>query len=200
LRKGLLVAVEGIDGSGKTSVVRELEKRLKELKIRVETVREPSDGPIGEFIRKYLNREFGSEWDKKVEALLFAADRAWYFSEVGLPEGDVVLMDRSLYSSLAYQAETKEDEAWISEINKFVPKPHLSFFLDVRPEICISRIMRSGRRKTSKESLPELKRTYERYLDLVRRGYLIRVDAERGLEEVVEEILREILKRIASPP
>lgn len=99
------VAFEGIEGAGKSTIVRHLAERLREAGIAPVVVREPGGTPAGERIRKVL-LDRGGEVSPWTEALLFAAARAQLAADVigpALDAGEVVLGDRSVYSSLAYQ-------------------------------------------------------------------------------------------------
>ncbi|HAX81565.1 MAG TPA: dTMP kinase [Actinobacteria bacterium] len=99
------LAVEGIDGAGKSTVARELAAELSRLGHRVTQVREPGGTPVGESIREIL-LGLGHDLDHWTEAMLFAAARAQLAATViapALARGDLVVSDRSYYSSLAYQ-------------------------------------------------------------------------------------------------
>ena len=137
--------------------------------------------------------------DARVEALLFAADRLIHLRKVIEPlleRGVIVVSDRYLHSSLAYQSVTIGDRKWVEEINRFARKPDLGLFLDVDPEVGLRRLKR--RKKTKFEDVEFLRRVRERYLEYVERGELIRVNAERDLDEVFSEIAKiveEVLSR-----
>ncbi len=106
LEKGLLITMEGPDGSGKTMQMDLLEKALREQGYPVIRSREPGGTPIGEAIRNViLNPEY-TEMDSMTEAMLYAASRAQHVAEKIKPaiaEGYIVLLDRFLDSSLVYQ-------------------------------------------------------------------------------------------------
>ena len=98
----MLVAIEGLDGSGKSTLTKNLKDLLEGEGIDVTLTSEPTDGPIGKIIKTYLGGE--GERDIVLEALMFAADRIWHIHHIVIPaleEGRLVLTDRYKYSSLA---------------------------------------------------------------------------------------------------
>ena len=111
----MIVAIEGLDGSGKSTVIRGLSKMLRVEGIDFILTSEPTSGPIGLLLRRYLNAKIGGR-NIKLEALLFAADRIWHLEAVikpALRDGKVGITDRYKHSSIAYQAHTDKEEEWI---------------------------------------------------------------------------------------
>ena len=142
------IALEGIEGAGKTSVQAELRARLEAAGHEVVGVREPGGTPLGKELRRILL--YGDEPDPWAEALMFAADRAHLVAEVvrpALQRGAWVISDRSVYSSLAYQGVGRGlgiDAVWM------VNKPGLAgvwpdrvFLLTVGPDIGLARQARA---------------------------------------------------------
>ncbi|MCD6535508.1 MAG: dTMP kinase [Thaumarchaeota archaeon] len=193
---GLLIAFEGVDGSGKTTQAKRLVKWLSDNGVEAKYTCEPTRGALGKTLRAMAYR---GDADARVEALLFAADRLTHLRKVIEPlleRGVIVVSDRYLHSSLAYQSITIGDQKWVEEINRFARKPDLGLFLDVDPEVGLRRLKR--RKKTKFEDVEFLRRVRERYLEYVERGELIRVNAERDLDEVFSEIAKiveEVLSR-----
>jgi dTMP kinase len=186
--RGAFVAFEGLDGSGKSTLVRLTYEELRGRGFKVVRTKEPSPGPIGRFIRAQI----GSA-DRRLPAgalaLLFAADRLDHAERLikpSLDRGFIVLSDRYLYSSLAYQGAEGVSREWIMELNRFAPKPDLCILLDVSPETGLERI--GGRPKTIFEDEGLQHRVRDLYLELVREGEMIRVDAERPIAEVKREV------------
>lgn len=142
--KGCFIVFEGTEGSGKTIQATKLERWLLKQGYSAIFTREPTRFHIGSLINQIL--------EKKVFVadvalpLLFAADRANHTFRYIIPEikkGSVVLCDRYIFSSLAYQSagmKTVFDKKWLKEINKYVLKPDLTLFLDIDPEIGLKRI------------------------------------------------------------
>ncbi len=139
--RGRFIAIEGIDGSGTTSQTRLLGEWLRRRGFSVLETREPTPGPVGALARKHLGIT-DVPLDPASLALLFAADRIDHIRrEIGpaVAAGVVVLSDRYLLSSLAYQA-LDCDEAWVREINRYAPVPDLTLLLDVPAEIAAARV------------------------------------------------------------
>ena len=185
IRKGCFVCIEGLDGSGKSTQARLLAERLQKTRRVLLTV-EPSRGRIGTFIRQsYLYGE--NRLSSVVEALLFAADRVDHVqSEIvpALETGDVVISDRYVYSSLAYQGAAGLSLEWIQKVNSHALRPDIALFLDVDLGTVMKRLKP---RKSIMENLETQERVRGYYLDLVRVGLLRRVDGNRVKSEIAEE-------------
>jgi len=141
-RCGLFVVVEGIDGSGSTTQVRALTARLEELGCAVLATREPSDGPVGTYLRQILAGEVTHPAEPTTMALLFAADRRDHLDREILPalaEGKVVLCDRYLLSSLAYQGCLLQDLPWVRTLNRAALPADLTFLLDLPVPVASAR-------------------------------------------------------------
>lgn len=195
--KGAFIAFEGIDGSGKSTLVRLTYEMLSRRGLQVVRTKEPSSGPIGRFIRAQIGEMDGrlSAW---ALALLFAADRLDHAERLirpSLERGLIVLSDRCLYSSLAYQGAEGVSREWIRELNRFAPRPDLCILLDVRPETGMRRIGRRSKTIFENERLQDMVRRL--YLELAEEGEIIRVDAERPIREVQRDVnllIEELLK------
>ncbi|MFQ5762948.1 MAG: dTMP kinase, partial [Candidatus Bathyarchaeia archaeon] len=165
-RRGVFIAVEGIDGSGKTTQSYLLVNQLRQLGYRTEYTAEPTYGPVGNIIRLHLSR--GKSRRAEWEALLFAADRYHHIQETILPKlkrGITLVSDRYVYSSLAYQGAAGVDLEWIRRLNRFAPKPDLTLYLDVDPKASLGR-KTEGR--TVFEKLRDEEKTRRLYLRLAR--------------------------------
>lgn len=195
--RGLLICIEGLDKSGKTTQSYLLVEALKNMGFNAVYTTEPSSGEIGRFIRRYiLNR--GERIPTPIEALLFAADRLDHAERVIKPllnERKIVVSDRYVFSSLAYQGAAGLDLEWIMEINKMAPKPDLAIFLDVPVEVVMKRIQK--RRRRSVMEFPEIQeRVRKIYLDLVRMGLLTLIDGNRPIIEVSQDIQRVVVEKL----
>ncbi len=138
--RGLLIAIEGIDGAGTTTQARRLVDWLAASGLAAHVTREPSDGPVGKLLREILAGAHAPV-DATTLSLLFAADRADHIQrevEPALAEGIIVVSDRWYHSSLAYQG-TEEERQWIAELNRRARAPDLTVFLEVRPEVAAER-------------------------------------------------------------
>ncbi len=185
-KKGVFICIEGLDGSGKTTQAKILARKLGETTRAVYTA-EPSNGKIGMFIRE------SCLYDKKrlpssVEALLFAADRVEHIqNEVtpALEEGKIVICDRYVYSSLAYQGSAGLSLDWIKSVNEYALKPDVAFFIDARPEIAMQRLNRG---RSVMETLENQRKVRQVYLRFVENGELCRLDGEKPLSAVAEDL------------
>lgn len=196
-KRGLLICIEGLDKSGKTTQSKLLVESLRKLGFDAVYTSEPSDGEIGRFIEQYILR--GSRHIPiSAEALLFAADRADHVERKIKPlinRGKIVVSDRYVYSSLAYQGAAGLDLEWIMEINRMVPKPDLAVYLDVPVEVVMERILRRPKRSVM-ENLEVQTRVREIYLKLVKEGFLISIDGNRPIMEVSKEVQRVVLEKL----
>ncbi len=195
---GFLIALEGIDGSGTTSLAVELVDRLKKDGLDCVSTAEPSEGPIGELLRESLAGRFRPT--PSALALLFAADRLDHLNRViqpALDDGLIVITDRYLYSSLAYQS-VAVDPSWVETINIKARPPDLFILLDAPIEVCLARIeARDGWLLDVFEKADFLAQVRENYLRLARseqragRRVAI-VSAEPPLDEVAEAVFGEV--------
>lgn len=188
MSSGLLIALEGIDGSGKTTIARMIVEWLDRRRFEARYTSEPTRGLFGRILRSMALR---SRVDPRLEALLFAADRIYHLERIIDPllaKGIIVVSDRYLHSSLAYQSVTTGDPRWVEELNKFVRKPDLGIYLDVNPSEGLGRLRRR-RRKTRFEDEAFLEKVREKYLEYVRLGDLVMVDAGKPLDDVFSDVV-----------
>jgi len=128
-----------------------------------------------------------------VEALLFAVDRVDHVEKEvkpALEKGKIVVSDRYVYSSLAYQGAAGLDIKWIEEINRLALPPDLAIYIDVPPEVVVKRIRR---KKSVMERLETQRRVREVYMKFVENGKLVPVDGDRRKDEVAKDILTGVL-------
>jgi dTMP kinase len=184
--KGVFICIEGLDGCGKTTQAKLLVRRVRNSCDAIYTA-EPSRGKIGRFIRKHC-----LHGDKRssgiVEALLFAADRSEHVENTVLPalkKGQIVVSDRYVYSSLAYQGATGLDLGWIKRINEYAIRPDLAIFIDVEPETVVQRLKP---KKSVMENLETQRKVREVYVGFVEDGELIRVDGNKSKKQVADDI------------
>jgi dTMP kinase len=187
-KKGIFIVIEGLDGSGKTTQATTLAKRFNQSQ-NVMLTAEPSQGKIGTFILKGCLYE-----DKRLpieaEALLFAADRIEHIHKElkpALDEGKLVICDRYVYSSLAYQGSAGLSLDWIKNINARALQPDFSIFIDVAPERVIERLQRQ------KSVMETQQKVREVYLKYVEKGELVRVDGDKPKDVVADELHATVL-------
>jgi dTMP kinase len=185
-KKGVFIVIEGLDGSGKTTQAKTLTAKLRRTHNAIYTA-EPSKGKIGMFIR---NRVLYGEKrpPTAIEALLFAADRIEHVQNEVLPalaEGRVVVSDRYVYSSLAYQGSAGLNLDWIETINAHALKPDLALFIDVDPEAVQARLKS---RKSVMENLETQRKVREIYQKYIEKGELISIDGDKPKKTVAQEL------------
>jgi dTMP kinase len=191
--KGFFICVEGLDGCGKTTQTKLLVRKLRKMGWDAVYTAEPSRGKIGKFIQKYC-----LQGEKRtfpiVEALLFAADRFEHVEREiisALNEGKIVVSDRYVYSSLAYQGATGLDLKWIEMINEYAIRPDLAIFVDVEPEAVIKRLKP---KKSVMENLETQRKVREVYVKFVEKGKLVRIDGNKSKKEVADDVLKVVLR------
>jgi len=157
------IVIEGLDGSGKSTVTKLLAERFKEDNQPCITTFEPTKTPIGELIRQALTGK--QTFENETMALLFAADRYQHLQEEIVPAlvHSNVICDRYYYSNMAYQGLCERSLERVLAYNQTMLKPHITFFLDVSPTECLRRVIARGVDISIYESLPELELRYERY-------------------------------------
>jgi dTMP kinase len=189
-KKGLFIVIEGIDGSGKGTQSKLLYNWLGKKGYDAQLTQEPTEGKIGMIIRGGLK---GGGFDPTTEALLFAADRRQHTTliQTELKKGKVVVCDRYVQSSLAYQGAHGLDSGWLESINNFALKPDVVILLDLSPELALERVNSRGKKTDYFEKMEFLKRVREIYLN---QPEVLVVDASRSIDEVHETIKGVVLR------
>lgn len=186
-QKGVLIAVEGIDGTGKSTQVALLAERLRRAGLAVVATREPTDGRWGRQIRRLFHDRaaFGPE----EELRLFIEDRREHVKELiapALAAGQVVITDRYYYSTAAYQgALGKIDPAAILAMNEeFAPRPDLVLLLTAAPAVGVGRVRDLRRERLNdfeqEESLARVAAIFAGFAD----PSVVRIDATGDTEAV----------------
>ncbi|MEC9485192.1 MAG: dTMP kinase [Candidatus Izemoplasma sp.] len=203
---GVFITFEGPEGSGKTSVIKAIEAFLRADGYDILVTREPGGIKIAEQIRDIILSKENTEMDSRAEALLFAASRAQHFHQKILPalkDNKVILCDRFIDSSLAYQGHARElgiDQVY--DINAFAINqtlPDATIFIDVKPEVGLKRVFNNQRKidRLDLETLAFHKKVYEGYQILAKkyqeRFYV--VNGENPIESVIEDTLQ-IIKTV----
>ena len=204
--KGLFITFEGPDGSGKTTVATAVCERLAEMGYDVIHTREPGGIAISEDIRKIILDPKNTMMDAKTEALLYAASRRQHLVEKVFPameEGKIVICERFLDSSLAYQGFGRQlgfDE--VLSINLFAidnTYPDLTIYLDVDEQVGLDRLSnRDFKDRLDQESIDFHHRVSQGYREVLRRfsDRITIVDASASKEEVIEESMNRVLELI----
>ncbi|MFL5538863.1 MAG: dTMP kinase [Longimicrobiaceae bacterium] len=212
-RRGRFIVLEGIDGAGTTTQLNRLREHFLARGERAFFTHEPSDGPVGMLIRlalqgrlaggRYALHDPGdeahapsAEFDRTALALLFAADRADHVAtqvKPNLAAGRIVVCDRYLLSTLAYQGQSC-DVGWLLEINRPAVTPDLTLFLDLPPSAAEERMRASRWKKEMFETPHEqesIRDAYLRYIamDIPQVGNVKTIDASRPADVVFAEIV-----------
>jgi len=194
---GRFVVLEGIDGSGTTTQAARLAASLRAAGHAVVSTREPSDGPLGVVLRQALTRRLVGLSDQAL-ALLFAADRLDHLASVvepALAEGKVVVSDRYVLSSLAYQG-MRLPLSWVETLNAAARPADLTLYLEVDPRTAARR--RQGRGGAAElfdadEVQRAVARSYGRVVRKHARAQrVVRVDGRAAPDEVAREILSRV--------
>ncbi|WP_442602116.1 dTMP kinase [Paenibacillus sp. KN14-4R] len=208
MNKGIFISFEGGEGAGKTTVIKEVAAYLESEGIVVTLTREPGGIQIAEKIRTIVLDKNNTTMDGRTEALLYAAARRQHLVEKVIPalaEGQVVLCDRFIDSSLAYQGYARGlgmDEVY--NINQFAIldcMPDMTIFMDVRPEVGLARIHANADRDVDRLDLETNQfhdKVYEGYHILLGKypNRIVKVDAEREPSEICKEVNRMIMQKI----
>ena len=205
---GLFITIEGPEGSGKTTVAKKVVETLQNEGYKVLYTREPGGVGIAEKIRDIILDVNNTNLDPRSEALLYAASRRQHLVEKVLPalkDGFIVICDRFVDSSLAYQGHARKigiDE--IYDINTFAIDTHwpdITILLDIEPEIGLQRIMKNRQDEVNRLDLEGLN-----FHNLVHEGYQIikekyvsrmtLVDGNQSPEVVFDSVYKIIKNKI----
>lgn len=200
--RGLFITLEGPDGSGKSTLTRLLGDYLGDKGYDFITTREPGGTLIGEEIRHIILDKKNINISGETEALLYAAARGQHVHEKIMPaleKGQIVLCDRFVLSSLAYQGVGRalgvEDVKAINDFATNGLQPDLILFFHVDPELTLKRktLKKSGDR-LEEEGNDFHKSVYEGYMDLIKiyPENIKLIDATKSIEEVLEQSIKEI--------
>lgn len=195
--RGLFITLEGGDGAGKSTQIRNIEIFFEKKGLTVTHTREPGGPPISEKLRAILLDPANKEMAAETEMLIYAAARAQNVREIVVPaldRGEIVICDRFVDSSIAYQAYGRQLGGMVAEVNLHATgglRPDITIWLDIDPE--------AGRARATKDSAPD--RLEQESLDFharVREGYASiakaepdrfkRVDATGSVDEIRDEI------------
>lgn len=201
---GFFIAIEGGDGSGKSTQITRLSRELADEGYSVEATREPGGTELGRKIRSVL---FDAEPPSaRTEALLFAADRAHHVASLvdpGLEAGSIVITDRYIDSTVAYQAAGREfDPKTILALSRWATEgliPHLTIVLDIDPEVAAARMSARGESNyLDQENQQFHQRVRQTYLNRAQKDperYVV-LDASVTQEELAGQILAAVHARL----
>lgn len=204
MTNGLFITFEGGEGAGKTTILNQVYEELTGRGFEVIKTREPGGIRISEKIRDIIHDPLHLEMEERTEALLYAAARRQHLVEKIVPalnEGKIVLCDRFIDSSLAYQGYARGlgiDE--VQSINQFAIQdvmPDKTFYFDIDPELGLTRIKKHSGREINRLDLEKLDFHYK-----VREGYkylinrfperIIEIDASQALDVVYDQVMEKV--------
>lgn len=197
--KGIFITFEGPDGSGKSTQIALLSDYLKKKGFKVLNTREPGGTDISEQIRKIILNPENEDMNDMTEALLYAAARAQHVAQLikpALEDGFIVISDRFMDSSIAYQGYARALGDSVRVINEYAVQgitPDLTFFMDLSAEEGIARVAkRHNLDRLEQEDLSFHRAVYDGYLKLaeIYKDRYVRIDASGSIEEVSEKIIR----------
>lgn len=209
MKKGVFITIEGGEGAGKSTLIERLSNKMLQRGKSVITTREPGGIPIAEQIRAVILDRKHVTMDARTEALLYAAARRQHLVEKVVPaleQGQIVICDRFVDSSLAYQGHARGlgmDEVWA--INQFAIQelmPDLTIYMDVSPEVGLERIAQASDREINRLDLEK-----HSFHEKVREGYMrllhqnpnriVLINAEQSPDLVFNDVLTAIDDRFA---
>lgn len=204
----MFITFEGGEGSGKTTCIKRIVKILEEEGNSVVLTREPGGTPISEEIRNVILDKKNTDMDPRTEALLYAAARRQHIVQKILPslkEGKIVISDRFLDSSLAYQGGARGlgiEE--IYRVNQYATEglePDITFFFDIDPEEGLRRIASNAGREVNRLDVEKLafhQTVRGAFQELAKRfpKRFVVIDASQKPDDVFNAVLKEIHQRI----
>lgn len=194
--KGIFITLEGPDGAGKSTQVENIKSYFENAGREVVVSREPGGTPISEKLRNIVLDNGNAEMDDITEMFVYAAARAQHVSEKirpALDKGSVVVCDRFVDSSIAYQGYGRNLGDQVAEVNRYATcglEPDVTFFMDLDPEIGRSRIGKDVRDRLEQQKLDFHYRVYEGYKAICEKypERVVRIDATRTIDEIKEDI------------
>lgn len=206
----MFITFEGPEGSGKTSVAKEIFRRLEEDGLDVLFTREPGGTPIAEEIRNVILDKKNTSLDPRAEALLYAAARRQHLVEKvwpALAQNKIVICDRYLDSSLAYQGGARGIGVdLILSVNLFATEntfPDLTLLFDITPEKGLERIAKNNKREVNRLDLEKIEfhhNVRQTFLKLSKRYHnrYVVIDAAKDLQTVVDTAYGIIIQKLGA--
>jgi dTMP kinase len=205
--RGLFITLEGPDGSGKSTMISLVGQYLAERGIDHVITREPGGTSIGEKIRGIIIDRDNSNMGAETEALLFAASRAQHVHEKILPSikaGKVVVCDRFLLSSLAYQGVGRglgiQEVKAVNDFGLRGITPDLILFFHVDPEVTLLRKTKEGGDRLEEEGGAFHREVYQGYMNLLKMypENIVMIDAEKPIDEVYAQTITALARVLNS--
>ena len=204
----MFITFEGPDGAGKSTIIKLVHEKLLQDGFNIVLTREPGGTPIAEKIRDIILDNSNQALDARTEALLYAASRRQHLVEKiwpALKEGKIVLCDRFLDSSLAYQGGGRNlGVENVLNINLFATEntyPDLTLFFDVSPEVGLARVSKDKKRvadRLDNENENFHDKVYKTFKEIIEQNKkrIVVIDASKSIDEVVETTYKIIKERL----
>ena len=204
----MFITFEGPDGAGKSTIIKLVHEKLLHDGFNIVLTREPGGTPIAEKIRDIILDNSNQALDARTEALLYAASRRQHLVEKiwpALKEGKIVLCDRFLDSSLAYQGGGRNlGVENVLNINLFATEntyPDLTLFFDVSPEVGLARVSKDKKRvadRLDNENENFHDKVYKTFKEIIEqnKNRIVVIDASKSIDEVVETTYKIIKERL----
>ncbi|HLO17738.1 MAG TPA: dTMP kinase [Anaerolineales bacterium] len=200
---GKLFVFCGLDGSGKTTQVNLLARRLEKEMFSIYLTSEPTPWYLRDpLVQNYFAEGQIDENGLAALALFSAADRARHVREAIIPNlnaGKMVISSRYVFSAYAYFfARGLRDQTWLETINRYAIDPDLTFFLDLEPEVALSRISQRGdKAKREEMNLSRIREIRQRFLSFASDDFCV-LDANRGEDELHQQIISILWPKLPS--
>jgi dTMP kinase len=208
MKKSFFIALEGLDGSGKSTQIKLLAEKLKGRGLKIYTTAEPTNSRIGDIIKDIFKHKM--EADHRTIAALYAADRLDHLTNKTdgilkkMEEGYTVITDRYYFSSYAYHG-THMDINWVIAANSLsadLLRPDLNIYIDITPEESIKRLNKGRDSIELYESLENLRLVKEKYFEafaiLREKENVSVVNGNRPANETADDIWKEVSKLVGS--
>ncbi len=206
MSRGIFISIEGPDGSGKSTQIENIKEFFHDKNMDIIFTREPGGTPIGERIRGIILDRKCSEMDPMTEAMLYAAARAQHVAQVirpALEKGKIVICDRFVDSSIAYQGYGRKLGEAVASINHFAVKecmPDMTILLKLDPSVGKHRISEDQQDRLEAEREAFHQEVYKGYLELEKNfpDRIVGIDADRGIDEIKVDIYEKLEKILSN--
>lgn len=206
MSRGIFISIEGPDGSGKSTQIENIKEFFHDKNMDIIFTREPGGTPIGERIRGIILDRKCSEMDPMTEAMLYAAARAQHVAQVirpALEKGKIVICDRFVDSSIAYQGYGRKLGEAVASINHFAVKecmPDMTILLKLDPSVGKHRISEEEQDRLEAEREAFHQEVYKGYLELEKNfpDRIVGIDADRGIDEIKVDIYEKLEKILSN--
>ena len=199
---GKLITFCGLDGCGKSTMIKMLSDQLTKEGYDVLVTKQPTDAMRQtDIFRTFMDNPDHSNYEYRTLSLMAAADRIQHVNHVIVPalkEGKIVICDRYFFSCLAnLRARGYEDDGWIYDVSKSIVKPDIAFFLDIPVSVALMRVRSRPEEKDRFVDIELQHRLHGEYkkISILNRGILISSDAESEVTyEKINNYVRRMLK------